>query len=111
MPGDKKAAQAYIDLLDTQLNSVRSEPAGPPQQEDVRLDINEEITRKQRLENDNVEQNIRLKRIVLNRLFRFLAVETIVIFLFALLQGTRWLGFNLPEWSFNLLVSATIAQI
>lgn len=73
--------------------------------------IDDELVRRQRLDNDDTEQNIRLKRIVLDRLFWFLGIETFAIFMCTLLQATRWLGFQLDEWSFNILVTATIAQI
>ena len=76
------------------------------------VDINQEVARKQQLENENTAQDIRLKRITLNRLFWFLAVETALIFLFAFFQAVQWPdGFALEEWSFRVLVGATIAQI
>lgn len=59
-----------------------------------------------------IEQDISLKKYTHSLLFLFLAVETVLIFLFALFQGTKWpLGFHLEEWSFKLLVTATIGQI
>ncbi len=73
--------------------------------------IDEELVRRQRLDNDDAEQNIKLKRIVLDRLFWFLGIETAAVFLCTLLQATNWVGFKLDEWSFNILVTATIAQI
>lgn len=77
----------------------------------AKKDVDEELIRRQRLSNDDVEQNIRLKRVVLNRLFWFLGIETFFIFLFALMQATHWLGFTLEQWSFDILITATIAQI
>lgn len=77
----------------------------------AKKDVDEELIRRQRLSNDDVEQNIRLKRVVLNRLFWFLGIETFFIFLFAFMQATHWLGFTLEQWSFNILITATIAQI
>lgn len=73
--------------------------------------IDEELVRRQRLDNDDAEQNIKLKRIVLDRLFWFLGIETAAVFLCTLLQATNWVGFKLDEWSFNILITATIAQI
>lgn len=73
--------------------------------------IDEELVRRQRLDNDDAEQNIRLKRIVLDRLFWFLGIETAAVFLCTLLQATSWFGFKLDECSFDILVTATIAQI
>lgn len=73
--------------------------------------IQDEVTREHKIKNDDAEQDIALKRKTLERLFRFLAAETVAVFAFALLQGTGWLDFELHEWSFNLLLSATILQI
>jgi len=77
-----------------------------------RIDIEQEVARKQQLENENTAQDIRLKRITLDRLFRFLIAETALIFLFAFFQAVNWPAqFRLEEWSFRLVVGATIAQI
>lgn len=81
----------------------------PPQT--ITASIQDEVTREHKIKNDDAEQDIALKRKTLERLFRFLAAETVVVFTFALLQGTGWLNFQLQEWSFNLLLSATILQI
>lgn len=76
------------------------------------IDIREELARRERIKNDDAEQDILLKRTTLNRLFRFLTAETVAIFLLAFLQGIHapW-GFRLEEWSFKILVTVTIAQI
>jgi hypothetical protein len=87
-------------------HQTQSPPERPP------VDIEQEVARKQQLENENTAQDIRLKRITLNRLFWFLAAETTLIFLFAFCQAVGWPdGFELEEWSFRILISATIAQI
>jgi hypothetical protein len=66
---------------------------------------------KKRIENEGLRQNINLKRKTLWILFWFLAAETALIFLLAFFQGfTAW-HFHLEEWSFKLLVTATISQI
>lgn len=76
------------------------------------VDVNEEIARAQKIKNDNAEQDIVLKRQTLNRLFRFLSAETVLIFLFAFAQAIHWPAhFHLEEWSFKLVVAATIGQI
>lgn len=67
--------------------------------------------RKEEIENESLEQDIRLKRHTLYALFTFLLVETIVVFLFSYLQATGKCGFYLEDWSFRLLVAATISQI
>jgi len=78
----------------------------------VAIDINQEIARERKLRNDNVEQDISLKRSTLSRLFIFLTAETVVIFMFALFQAVHWPAhFALDKWSFDLLITATIAQI
>ncbi|MDD3190959.1 MAG: hypothetical protein PHI66_04705 [Candidatus Pacebacteria bacterium] len=63
------------------------------------------------LENRDLEQNINLKRKTLWILLSFLGTETVFIFFYAWCQATEWWGFNLEEWSFRLLVGATITQI
>jgi len=63
------------------------------------------------LENQAFAQDIKLKRLTLKILFLFLACETFAIFAYALFQGIKLWGFQLEQWSFNLLVSATITQI
>lgn len=73
--------------------------------------IEDEIAREQKIKNDDAEQDIGLKKTTLNRLFGFLAIETFIIFAFAFLQATHYFRFGLEEWSFKLLVSATITQI
>jgi hypothetical protein len=77
-----------------------------------KIDMDEEIAREQKIKNDNAEQDIQLKRTTLNRLFWFLTVETAFIFAFAFCQAVGWpAGFALEDWSFRLVVGATIAQI
>lgn len=66
---------------------------------------------KAELENKAIEQDITLKKITLLILFCFLAVETVVIFVTAFFQGFQFKGFLLEEWSFRLVISATITQI
>lgn len=73
------------------------------------IDIREELARRERIKNDDAEQDIILKRTTLNRLFWFLTAETVAIFVLAILQGFEVL--RLEEWSFKLLITATIAQI
>lgn len=70
-----------------------------------------EKQKKERLENESLEQDIRLKRQTLNYLFFFLVFETAIIFIFTMWQGFTTWGFKLEEWSFKLLVASTISQI
>jgi hypothetical protein len=58
-----------------------------------------------------LEQDIDLKKDTLKKLFLFLFIETVVIFIFSFLQATKIFRFSLEEWSFKLLVSATLLQI
>lgn len=76
------------------------------------VDITGELARREKIKNDDAEQNIALKRQTLNRLFRFLSAETILIFSLALAQAIhRPYNFQLDEWSFKLVVTATLGQI
>ena len=81
-----------------------------PFQGGKRSKINEDV-RKKTLENDALEQDIALKKLTLKILFGFLAIETITIFVFSYFQAVKFKGFTLEEWSFKLLVAATISQI
>lgn len=64
-----------------------------------------------KLENQAFQQDIILKKETLIILFIFLAFETIIIFLFSFFQGISFLQFHLEEWSFKLLITATLLQI
>jgi hypothetical protein len=76
------------------------------------VDITQELARREKIKNDDAEQNIALKRQTLNRLFRFLSAETALIFLLALAQAIhKPYNFRLDEWSFKLVVTATLGQI
>ena|SRR5688572_2874284 len=97
-------SRSPIAIKGTRTAAAAQQPVG-------KIDINLEIARERKIRNDDAEQDIRLKRSTLNRLFTFLSVETAVIFIFAMLQATHALGFALEEWSFKLLISATLAQI
>ena len=63
------------------------------------------------IENQGLAQDVALKKWTLVILFLFLGFETVVVFLFAFFQGIQWYGFHLEEWSFRLLLTATISQI
>jgi hypothetical protein len=100
--------QKYYDILDA-APSMRARAAETPNTERTR--ISDEIAREKKLKNDDTEQDIKLKRITLNRLFGLLVGETIIVFVLAFLQATHLFGFALEEWSFKLLTSVTIVQI
>lgn len=72
--------------------------------------IDEKI-RKQKIENDNTENDQKLKKNTLVALFIFLGIETAVIFTLAFFQGFKAWGFELDVWSFRILVIATLGQI
>jgi len=112
-PKDRKSPHAvkyYFDVL-SRAEKALARQTSPPKSKD-RIDIEQEIAREHKLKNDNAEQDIRLKRSTLNRLFVFLVVETALIFTFALFQAVHWPhNFHLEDWSFKLLTTATIAQI
>jgi hypothetical protein len=107
---------AKVQYVFTALDKAKRQSARPPLATSTptssQIDIEQEIAREQKLKNDNIEQDIALKRQTLNRLFRFLGVETAGVFLLAFCQATRWpLQFHLEDWSFKLLMTATILQI
>lgn len=68
-------------------------------------------TRKAELENDALEDFIKLKRLTLILLFIFLAAETVTVFVIAFFQGFKPREFIIEEWSFKLIILATITQI
>lgn len=106
---DKKTSLNDLELV---LNSYKSKnPTRIQFTSSDRTSIVDQTEREKKLKNDDVEQDIRLKKQTLNRLFLFLAVETALIFIFTFLQATGWLGFALDEWSFKLLTTVTISQI
>lgn len=67
--------------------------------------------RYQQLQDLAFEQDIRLKGAAFNRLFLFLALETVIVFVMCALQALDAWGFRLEEWSFRLLLTSTITQI
>src|SRR4051812_40018458 len=100
--------QKYYDFLaDHEQFPITSNQTSPLD----RTSISIEIAREKKLKNDDAEQDIQLKKTTLNRLFIFLASETVLVFIFAFLQATHLFGFALEDWSFKLLTSVTIAQI
>ncbi len=82
-----------------------------PKQDQKTIKIEEELAIKEKLKNDDYNQDITLKRITLYFLLILLTAESLVIFTFAFLQATKFLGFALEEWSFRLIIGATITQI
>lgn len=74
--------------------------------------IEDKITEKEIIKNEGLRQDIKLKKITLIILFGFLVVETIAVFVFSFFQAVNYPhDFHLEEWSFKLLISATISQI
>lgn len=73
--------------------------------------VDEQLARRKELENNNLEQDIKLKKYTLIVLFVFLMIETFLIFLYTLFQAINLCDFHLEEWSFRLLIGATITQI
>ena len=107
---------SYLKKVQKIVTEVEAQPTqAAPAPHDTRTSIEDEITKEEvrarKLVNDDKAQDIKLKKLTLNRLFTFLGIETAVIFIFALFQATHWFEFKLEEWSFNLLITATLAQI
>lgn len=77
-----------------------------------RISLENTIAEKEGIKNIGRRQDINLKKKTLNFLHRLLFAETAVIFLFSFFQATEFpMSFHLEEWSFKLLVAATISQI
>lgn len=106
--GTKKSDQLRQIVDSYQALIAANAPSKPTE---PRTSIEDEIARERKLKNDDVEQDIKLKRKTLNVLFTFLGTETGLIFWFAFLQATHDLHFQLNEWSFKLVVAATLTQI
>lgn len=73
--------------------------------------VEDVATEEQRIKNKGLQQDMSMKKATLWILFSFLGVETITIFVFALFQAINFRSFHLEEWSFKLLITATISQI
>jgi len=112
-PKPKIPNNAFIsDSVDRYFRVLEKAKPASAISEARKIDINDEIARERKIKNDNAEQDIGLKRKTLIILFVFLAVETLLIFIFAFFQAIgRPDGFSLDEISFRLLLGATIAQI
>lgn len=88
-------AELYTAITPTETASI-------PAQTDARY---------QQLQNLALEQDIKLKGAAFNRLFTFLAIETVAVFIMSIFQALGLGGFHLEEWSFRLLLASTIVQI
>lgn len=104
----EKIKQEFLQFLD---DSDFDKSTYVYKSDDKRQTIDDQLVKKQKLENDDLEQNIKLKKDTLTALFKFLVIETAVIFAYAWCQATNLCNFHLEEWSFRLLVGATIIQI
>lgn len=80
-------------------------------QPETPVSVKKELARREQIKNEDLKQDIKLRRFTLRILLTFLGVETFFIFLFSFMQATESLNFDLEEWSFRLLVGATITQI
>jgi len=72
--------------------------------------MEDELAKREELKNKDLGQDIQLKKTTLNALLYFLGIESAIVFAFALFQATGFLRFNLEEWSFRILVGATVTQ-
>lgn len=77
-----------------------------------KIKIEDAIAEREKIKNIGIRQDIELKKATLKKLFLFLEIETAVVFLFSFFQAMHWpMNFGLEEWSFKLLIAATISQI
>jgi len=110
--GPIESSRLYKSLPELTHRRIIFSNNGDKQQTAQTADINQEIARAERIKNDNAEQDIQLKRNTWYRLFRFLIIETTVVFVMAFFQAIHWpWDFHLEEWSFKLVVTVTIGQI
>ncbi len=114
-----RADREFAEKLREQANSLASpqsvlSPFSNTKATPISQKLHEAKVHRQEIDNKNAEKDQTLKENTLKKLFKFLGAETIIIFLFAFLQGFgtlwRW-KFKLDDWSFRLVVSATIGQI
>lgn len=107
-PPDKQ--QKLLEIKKEWLKTIsHAEPLKEKDHETV--DIEAELAKREAITNLGLKQDIQLKKITLLLLFLFLILETIAVFVFAYLQGVGLNGFRMEEWSFKLLLGATILQI
>ncbi len=114
----------FFRSFDKILNEASVTPASPlrtekywknlPFESENVTSVDDELAKKKHLENLDLEQDIELKRLAIHLLFIFLAIETVVVFVFMFFQAITEVGpilFKLDEWSFRLVIAATITQI
>lgn len=98
------------ELIEQLRADVASEPTTQAPEQTRSRSIDEKI-RAKKIENDITEADQKLKILTLLVLFVFLSIETIVVFALAFKQGFASSGFHLDEWSFRVVITATIGQI
>jgi hypothetical protein len=107
------AMKRLIDSLnrDSIVETARAGSAETGVKVENRPSVTDVIEERKKIENRALAQDIDLKKQTLFILFGFLAIETILIFIFTFFQGVHLWGFSLEEWSFKLLIAATITQV
>ena len=70
-----------------------------------------EKARQEKIRNDILEGDQKMKRNSLIALFIFLSLETVAVFVIVFFQGFMFYGFNIEEWNFRLVISGTLIQI
>jgi hypothetical protein len=110
MPSTEHNSSTDVQSVVNDLRDLVSHASSAPPNIQASESIDEK-KRKLKIENDNAENDQKLKRLTLVLLFVFLAFETAAIFVLAFFQGFKTGGFNIDSWSFRLVVTATIGQI
>lgn len=105
---EKNSAERYLNIL---RNSAAYDSLPYSFVLEKKTKIEDILAHREEIKNRGIEQDIEHRKKTLTTLFRFLGLETFVIFLFTFLQAVKWFGFSLEEWSFKLLVTVTISQI
>ncbi|HSW90166.1 MAG TPA: hypothetical protein VLH19_04825 [Patescibacteria group bacterium] len=111
----EKAQDELKNELILSLNKIDRKEIPEPKEEPI--SIEDELARREKLKNEDLAQDIKLKSFTIKALFIFLAIETLVVFIFMLFQAlgrTLVIGefsFHLDEWGFRVMIGATITQI
>lgn len=76
-----------------------------------KIRIDDVINEREKIKNEGLALNNELKKKTLSFLCNLLFGETLIVFVFSFFQAFGLWGFKLEEWSFKLLITATISQI
>lgn len=107
---DGSTEQTLGDLISELKKSTTSKPQ-KAHEESKTFDSKAERARKDKIRNDNLESDQKMKKWSLVALFIFLGIETIAVFFIVFFQGFKTSGFQIEEWNFRLVIGGTLIQI